>query len=332
MVTQTIPLKNGIWLENVVVNQKRSIHQGSFLSSTYNGDTKAISYTKEVAVRRRGQQTPDHDLEPYQPDYSPAVGHYPRQQPLPPVDTGRGFFGCLQSSIAITIISVVILVLIIGAIWILSIRATGDATASIFDSIGNIFNGGPNVTTVDVRQIVLAVRQEAWLETIRETQAVDVYAENEMPGVIPGKRSARYQAFVTVTAGVDLELVTEEDFVVDGQTVTITLPNAQLKDCILDQESSRYYDKSCTILGCGGLEEVLLQSAMETAATQDRDRILEEAFNQAAEYVQNLGRNFGFSEVVIQRDSSLVSPVAEGGTCLSYTPEPTPMPSPTASQ
>lgn len=257
-------------------------------------------------------------VEPYQPDFSSHLGE--GQRPAP-----TGFFGCMQNSIAITILSALVLTLIIGTIWLLSIRATGDATASVFDSIGNIFRGGENITTVDVNQFILGVRQEAWLETARELQQLELYAENDYPGILPGRRSLRYQALVTVTAGIDLQQMTADDFIVDGAVVTVVLPPAQLKDCILDEATSRYYDRSCSAagmvdIGCGGLEEVLRQQAMQTAATENTDRLLEEAFASGAEYIQNLGRNFGFSEILIERQSAALPTVANGGTC--YTPPP----------
>jgi hypothetical protein len=179
-----------------------------------------------------------------------------------------------------------------------------------------------------VRQIILAVRQEAWLETVRETQALDLQASNDMPGVIPGRRSLRYQAFVTVTAGVDLEQVTDADIVADGNRITITLPHAQLKDCILDLESSRYYDSSCTVIGCGGLETVLRDQAMQAAATQERDRLLAEAWNNAAEEMQNIGESFGADEVAIVQSTEFLGPVAEGGTCYNPTTDPLITPTP----
>jgi hypothetical protein len=217
-----------------------------------------------------------------------------------------------------------VVAIFIGLVWFLVLRETTDTAENIVKSI---FGTGDQITTVEVRQIILAVRQEAWLETVRETQALDLEASNDMPGVIPGRRSLRYQAFVTVTAGVDLEQVTDADIVADGDTVVITLPHAQLKDCILDVESSRYYDSSCTVIGCGGLESVLRAEAMRTAATKDRERLLDEAWNNAAEEMQNIAQSFGAQEVSIVQSTEFLGAVAEGGTC--YNPPAVPLTTPT---
>ena len=264
--------------------------------------------------RRKGQQ---QDIEPYEPDYS--VNQYQGQQ------RGTNMWGCFQNTIAILLMVLSIVAIMFALVWFMVLRETTDTAESIFHSI---FGTGDQITNVEVRQIILAVRQEAWLETVRETQALDLQATNEMPGVLPGTRSLRYQAFVTVTAGVDLQQVNDADITAEGDTVTITLPHAQLKDCILDVEASRYYDSSCTIIGCGGLESVLRQQAMQTAATQDRERLLDEAWNNAAEEMQRIAETVGGVEnVAISQGTEFLGPVAEGGTC--YNPPPVPLMTPT---
>lgn len=270
-------------------------------------------------------QKPRRDLTEYDPDYSPAVAPHTGQ----PAPSGRGQtngWGCLRDSIAIIVLGFVVLAFGLGAYWYLFIREAGDTTENVVsDVLDSLFGSGDSVTTVDVRQVILAVRQEAWLETVRETQALDVYAEIDMPSPLPGRRSMRYQAFVTVTAGVNMELLQEDDFKADGNTLTVTLPNAQLKDCILDLDASRYYDRSCYNIGCGNLEDILVSQALDAAATENTERLYQEAFDNATEFVQDLGTNLGFEEVIIQRDSATMPPVAEGGTCsVALLPTPTP--------
>ena len=275
--------------------------------------------------KQKQNQDQNQNIEPYEPDYSANVDAY-QQRPAPPPRPGQNMWGCIQNTIAIAVMMAAIAAIFIALVWFLVLQETTDTAENIVQSI---FGTGDQITEVEVRQIILAVRQEAWLETVRETQALDLQASNDMPGIIPGRRSLRYQAFVTVTAGVDLEQVTDDDIIADGDTVTITLPHAQLKDCILDVESSRYYDSSCTVIGCGGLESVLRNMAMETAATQERERLLDEAWNNAAEEMQNIAQSFGIGEVAIEQSTDFLGGVAEGGTC--YNPPPTPLVTPTPS-
>lgn len=270
--------------------------------------------------RRKGEQ---QEIEPYEPNYSADVDEYEKRPAAPP--TRQNAWGCFQNTISILLMVLAVVAIFVALVWYLVFRETTDAAETLVQSI---FGTGEQITTVDVRQIILAVRQEAWLETVRETQALDLEASNDMPGVIPGRRSLRYQAFVTVTAGVDLEQVSDADIVADGNRITITLPHAQLKDCILDLESSRYYDSSCTVIGCGGLETVLRDQAMQAAATQERDRLLAEAWNNAAEEMQNIAESFGVEEVAIVQSTEFLGPVAEGGTCYNPTIDPLITPTP----
>jgi hypothetical protein len=164
---------------------------------------------------------------------------------------------------------------------------------------------------------------EAWLETVRETQALDLQASNEMPGDSLERHSMRYQAFVTVTGGIDLELMSADNFEIDGDSLTITLPQAQLRDCTLDIASSNYYDRNCRNAGCGNLEAVLIEVALEAAATQETERLLQEAYEEAVAYMQDLSFISSFEVVTIQRSSEVLGPVATGGTCFA---SPTPPP------
>jgi hypothetical protein len=271
-------------------------------------------------------QKPRRDLTEYDPDFSPAVAPQGGQAGYPPSRVQTNAWGCLRDSIAIIVLGLVVAGFGLGAYWYLFIREAGDTTENVVsDVLDSLFGSGQQVTTVNVRQMILAVRQEAWLETVRETQALDVYAEIGMPSPLPGTRSMRYQAFVTVTAGVDMELLQEDDFMADGTTLTVTLPNAQLKDCILDQDASRFYDRSCNLVGCGNLEDILVSRALDAAATENTERLYQEAFENASEYLQDLGQNLGFEQVTVQRDSANLPPVAQGGTCaVIMLPTPTP--------
>lgn len=280
----------------------------------------------------------DQAIEAYEPDFSPAVGGKASHD-KPKKRGGIGFFGCTLGSVGIIGISALILTVFMLIAYIYSIQTAGDTTSSIFESIRGIFES-EEVIEIDVREFILGVEQQAWLEGARSNNNLDVYASNEWPGILPGRRSLRYDAFVTVTGGVDLELIDSDDFVTDGTSVTVILPPAQIKDCILDEEASAYYDRKCTAAGiidagCGGLEEILRERAIQEASLGEHEMLLTDAFDSVTEIVQNLGYSFGYEEVIVLQSEAPVARVANDGTCYQtpeelITPTPTQVPTQTA--
>lgn len=286
---------------------------------------------------RQKDKPPETHLEPYQPNYSPLV-EVPPAPHTPPPRQGVGLFGCTLGSISIIAISTLLLALIIGGMYLFSLYTVGNTTTNIFDSIASIFRPGPKVTQLDITQIILQVEQQAWLETVRQTQQIRVEASQPVSAPLIGSidtRTVEYEAYVTVTAGVDLQLLTQESFTVDGSTLTVALPRAQLKDCILDLEASRYTEQDCNVggvvpVGCGGLDEEVRTLALKTAASNDQSALLTDAFNQAAEQVRDLIlQSPGVTEVVIQQSADPLPLVANAGTCIQPETPPTPMPTST---
>ncbi|MFP4322373.1 MAG: DUF4230 domain-containing protein [Anaerolineales bacterium] len=272
-------------------------------------------------------------VEPYQPDYSPSAS------PPSAARGNEGCLGCLQRGMVLTFLSGIILAVLIVSLFLLGVYQTQNTATSIFDAVSNIclVNCGDSVTQINTGPLLQAIEQQGFLEGARANNNLpNIYASNEWPGLLPGRRSLRYNAFVTVTAGIDLENVSPQDIRTAGNTVTVVLPPAQVRDCILDEAASSYFDRRCSAIGvvdvgCGGLEAELRAQALIASATADHDVLLEDAFASGAEVIQNLLLGFdGVEQVVIQQAQVDTSRYSPAGTCVNHLPEdqrpPTPSP------
>ncbi len=183
----------------------------------------------------------------------------------------------------------------------------------------------PSPTPIPPRVIHTALRQQAWLETMRENAIFpDVYASKDRPGPGTGRDTLRFNAVIIVTAGIDLELLTEDNILVQGTTVTLRLPPAQIRDCILDEQNSFYYDESCDIGGvstggCNALKSTLRERALESAVKADFENLREEAFSEAEDVIKEIIYNLGGVEiVVIEQATENISLFSKDGTCIAH--------------
>ncbi len=261
----------------------------------------------------------NRDVEPYQPNFSSGV-----QPTSPPVVKQAG---CLERSFRLLVIAGIsafaLICIVVAASAVFSLGSLGESFSEFC-----LYNCESDVIEVNVQPFILALKQEAFLETLRSPQVYEIYASNEMPGVIPGRRSMRYKAFMTITAGIDLQLVENSDFVTDGTSITITLPKPQLRDCVLDTQQSFFYEKSCNYVGCGNLEEILVNRAYEMPTTEGYEILLTEAWENAVQEIDKMARNFGYQTVTIQQTSDDMFYVSNDSTC-KVPPEllqPTPTP------
>jgi hypothetical protein len=100
--------------------------------------------------------------------------------------------------------------------------------------------------------------------------------------------SMKMEATVSVTMGLNIENVEQEDIVVDdeNQTVTVTLPQAQPIECFMDD--IEYFDRSC-VLVCDDLERDLREKAMEDVLGRDElATALDEAYENAQSVIAGL--------------------------------------------
>jgi len=106
-----------------------------------------------------------------------------------------------------------------------------------------------------------------------------------------------------VIAGVDLSKLTAEDVRIDGNTLWVTLPAAEVFVATLDNENSYVYDRDTGLLRRA---DINLESAARRAAeseilrTATEDGILEHAETNAEAYLKSLFNSLGYSRVIFQ--------------------------------
>ena len=157
--------------------------------------------------------------------------------------------------------------------------------------------------------IVREVRTLARLETIQYSIEKVITAEVGQGafGFLIGDRLL-FVAHGYVIAGVDLEKLGPNDITVEGDTVYVTMPEAEVFVATLDNEKSYVYDRNQGILSHGdpNLEtnaRRVAEQEIEKAAIDDG--ILKLA-NQNAEYIiGKLVVSLGYKEVVFERTEPL---------------------------
>lgn len=158
-------------------------------------------------------------------------------------------------------------------------------TSGVEDAFNTIFEGPRDlfcdVTGLCGDEAETFVREDELYTVIWERGVLNVAKFDVVNGtyratrqVVLAEASMRMQADVSVTLGLNLELLTEDDIVVDNEnnTVSVTLPPVQPIDCFLTDVE--FFDEVC--LGqCDELRDDLRSKAIE-------DTLQREDFN--AEY------------------------------------------------
>ena len=115
----------------------------------------------------------------------------------------------------------------------------------------------------------------------------------------------------TIIAGVDLGKLEAQHLVMEGDTLTVVLPEAEVFVTTLDNDKSYVYDRETGLLTKGNIDleanarqvaaEEILKAALE-------DGILEQAQVNAESYLFRLLRNLGFPKV------EFLEPIPNNGT------------------
>lgn len=105
-----------------------------------------------------------------------------------------------------------------------------------------------------------------------------------------------------VIAGFDLANLSENDVVIEGQAITLTLPTPTILITTLDNSQTRVYDRRRGLLNPGDKDleanaRVVAEKAITDAACQGK--ILDEATNNAKKQLTALLKAFGFASVTI---------------------------------
>ncbi len=165
-----------------------------------------------------------------------------------------------------------------------------------------LFEERPEQTTTGP-VVVEGIQDLDQLATVRWTESVPVTRESggtQLERLLVGERILLV-AVGRVEAGVDLSELGGDDVRVDGETVTIRLPEPEILSTSLDEERTRVYDRDYSPLNLRP-DDDLVEDARATAvdrverAAREND-ILEAAKRNAEDSIRAFVTTLGFEEV-----------------------------------
>lgn len=194
-----------------------------------------------------------------------------------PGRSGGQNWGCL---IAATVLGVSLV--ITAAILAIALSGAGRSVSSALDrnNPANILATNipqPTPTIVVRPPAILQVRAISQLATAQSMMSTVVEAEKARVGDILYERLVLI-ACGRVKAGIDLSQLSEEDIIVEDDTVTVRLPKAQLQDVYLIDDSTQ----SCTTKVYDRTNLILLPETRELEQ-QAREKALDAIRNTAVE-------------------------------------------------
>ena len=159
----------------------------------------------------------------------------------------------------------------------------------------------PRTTTGPV--VVEGIRELDQLATVRWTESVPVTRESGgdvWERVFDGEKVLLI-ATGNVEAGIDLGEIGENDVSVDGDTVAIDLPEAEILSASLDEERTRVYDRDFSPLNLrpddGLVEKARLRAVKKIEASARENGILDTAEGNAEDSIRAFVTTLGFEKV-----------------------------------
>lgn len=200
---------------------------------------------------------------------------------------GSGFGTTLILSLMIVVLSVIL----------------GVGLASYGDRIpllGSLFGGETRTTTGPV--VVEGIQRLDQLATVRWTESVPVTRED--PGSLGELLTGEKVILVAageVEAGVDLASLGPEDVQVEGERVTIRLPEPEILSSSLDEEKTSVYDRDQGLLKLRPNDDLVGEARRdaekEITSTAQENGILDYAQSNAEESIRAFVSSLGFEEV-----------------------------------
>lgn len=221
------------------------------------------------------------------------------------------------------------IVVLIGAAVVVFLMVTLFG-GQLMDGVREFFLGNQTpIVDTSAPTVLQQVRNMALLQTTRYDLEKVIEGSQGQGGVFSSltSDSLLFIAVGHVTAGVDLNQLSDENFVVDGSSVTVTLPPAQLIDCIPNDRESRVYDRQSGLLANNpDLETRVRQAALvEIRDGAVEAGILDHAAEQAEFVLAALLRSVGFDQVEVSsppaRAESGAPIVQTSDTCFNITEE-----------
>lgn len=182
-----------------------------------------------------------------------------------------------------------------------AIQPVNELTSNMATQVAQAFNPTPTILP-DPITIIHNVRDLARLETIQYSVEKVITAENRQGpfGFLFGDRLILV-AHGVVIAGVDLEKLGPQDLRLENGVLYVTLPNPDIFIATLDNEKSYVYDRDTGLLTHG---DINLETSARQAAEKEieiaayEDGILEQARQNAENYLYRLLRDLGYPEVI----------------------------------
>jgi hypothetical protein len=159
----------------------------------------------------------------------------------------------------------------------------------------------PRTTTGPV--VVEGIQELDQLATVRWTESVPV--TRETGGDILERLFSGEKVIVIATgkveAGVDLGDIEKDDVAVDGDSVTIDLPEPEILSASLDEGRTRVYDRDFSPLNVRPDDDLVemarLRAVEKIEAAARENKILETAERSAEDSIRAFAATLGFDEV-----------------------------------
>jgi hypothetical protein len=163
--------------------------------------------------------------------------------------------------------------------------------------------GEPETETATTEVVVEGVRELNELSSVQWTESVNVTRESgyeNIPRFLSGER-VLLVAVGEVRAGTDLDGIGSEDVRVDGESVTIDLPEPEILSTSLDEERTRIYDREQGLLNLRPndtlVEEARLEAEREIETAARENGILAYAEDGTEDGIRAFVQTLGFEEV-----------------------------------
>lgn len=168
--------------------------------------------------------------------------------------------------------------------WIAIIGAA--ALIGVGFLISTLLHQSPKVT-VSATSIAEKLSACSDLATARlDYRGIVRYSEGEIPLINQKAFSMIYDAHIK--AGIDLS---EAEVEVEGSTITVKVPKAEVQEIVIDSDSLEFYDEKLALFNWTEREDTkeALKYAKEDAESKvDQTELLEEASAQAKTLIENL--------------------------------------------
>jgi hypothetical protein len=184
-------------------------------------------------------------------------------------------------------------------------RVASSASGGMWGRLVRGLLGRTTQIDVSAPALVEKIRQLSRLETVE--YSIDKIVEGErhsllLPNFLVGDKMLLV-AHGEVIAGVDLGQLKDGDVVVNGNTVRVRLPKAQVLTTRIDNQRTKVYSRTTGVLVAADPDlesEVRKDAEQQIAEAAVKDGILEKAGSNARGSVGALLKGLGFKNVEVQ--------------------------------